>query len=75
MEPGPGGRPYSEGRPCSTPTSPRSLPATPHKYKKGDVVKDECIELPEEFAMTDKNLKLAIDILFVDRALFLVSID
>ena len=38
MEPGPGGRPYSEGRPCSTPTSPRSLPATPHKYKKGDVV-------------------------------------
>lgn len=26
------------GRPCSTPSSPRSLPATPHKYKKGDVV-------------------------------------
>ena len=25
-------------RPQSTPTSPRSLPATPHKYKKGDVV-------------------------------------
>lgn len=25
-------------RPRSTPTSPRSLPATPHKYKKGDVV-------------------------------------
>lgn len=25
-------------RPHSTPTSPRSLPATPHKYKKGDVV-------------------------------------
>ena len=31
-------RPYSGGRPCSTPGSPRSLPATPHKYKKGDVV-------------------------------------
>ena len=27
-----------EPRPRSTPTSPRSLPATPHKYKKGDVV-------------------------------------
>ena len=26
------------GRRRSTPTSPRSLPATPHKYKKGDVV-------------------------------------
>ena len=26
------------GRRQSTPTSPRSLPATPHKYKKGDVV-------------------------------------
>lgn len=26
------------GRPRSTPSSPRSLPATPHKYKKGDVV-------------------------------------
>ena len=26
------------GRPRSMPTSPRSLPATPHKYKKGDVV-------------------------------------
>ena len=38
MEPGPPGLGYSEGRPCSTPTSPRSLPATPHKYKKGDVV-------------------------------------
>uniref|UniRef100_A0A0K2TK88 Capicua transcriptional repressor [Xenopus (Silurana) tropicalis] n=2 Tax=Lepeophtheirus salmonis TaxID=72036 RepID=A0A0K2TK88_LEPSM len=25
-------------RPRSTPSSPRSLPATPHKYKKGDVV-------------------------------------
>ena len=32
------GRPYSGGRPCSTPSSPRSLPATPHKYNKGDVV-------------------------------------
>ena len=31
-------RPYSGGRPCSTPGSPRSLPSTPHKYKKGDVV-------------------------------------
>jgi len=38
VEPGNAGRPYSEGRPCSTPSSPRSLPATPHKYKKGDVV-------------------------------------
>ena len=39
VEPGAGaGRPYSGGRPCSTPSSPRSLPATPHKYKKGDVV-------------------------------------
>lgn len=38
VEPGNSGRPYSEGRPCSTPSSPRSLPATPHKYKKGDVV-------------------------------------
>ena len=37
LEPGQG-RPYSGGRPCSTPSSPRSLPATPHKYKKGDVV-------------------------------------
>ena len=26
------------GRRRSTPTSPRSLPATPHKYKKGDIV-------------------------------------
>ena len=38
VEPGPAGLGYSEGRPCSTPSSPRSLPATPHKYKKGDVV-------------------------------------
>merc|ERR1719319_1440858 len=37
LEPGQS-RPYSGGRPCSTPSSPRSLPATPHKYKKGDVV-------------------------------------
>ena len=37
LEPGQG-RPYSGGRPCSTPSSPRSLPATPHKYQKGDVV-------------------------------------
>merc|ERR1719206_1268237 len=38
VEPGNAGRPYSEGRPCSPPSSPRSPPATPHKYKKGDVV-------------------------------------
>ena len=43
VEPGPASgqvreRPYSGGRPCSTPGSPRSLPSTPHKYKKGDVV-------------------------------------
>ena len=37
LEPG-AGRPYSEGHPCSTPCSPCSLPSTPHKYKKGDVV-------------------------------------
>ena len=43
--------------------------------KKGDVVKDERIELPEELALTDKNLELAIDILYVDHALFLVAID
>lgn len=30
--------PGQVGRPRSTPSSPRSLPTTPHKYKKGDVV-------------------------------------
>merc|ERR1712197_122863 len=43
--------------------------------KKGDVIRNERIELPEELDLPDKNLELAIDILYVDRALFLVTID
>ena len=42
---------------------------------KGEVIRNERIELPEELDLPDKNLELAIDILFVDRALFLVTID
>ena len=43
--------------------------------RKGDMIRDERIDLPEELALADKNLELATDILFVDRALFLVAID
>ena len=34
--------------------------------KKGKVIVDERIELPEELESGDKNLELAMDILFVD---------
>ena len=43
--------------------------------KKGKIIVDERIELPEELEAGDKNLELAMDILFVDRARFLVTID
>ena len=38
-------------------------------------IKDERIELPEELQLRNKELELAIDILYIDRSLFLVSID
>ena len=41
--------------------------------KKGEVVKDERIELPEELELSSKELELAIDILYVDKAKFLVG--
>ena len=38
-------------------------------------VKDERIKLSEELQLRNKELELAIDILFIDRSIFLVSID
>ena len=38
-------------------------------------IKDERIELPEEIEMRNKELEMVIDILFIDRSIFLVTID
>ena len=43
--------------------------------KKSVPIKDERIELPEEIEMRTKELELAIDILYIDRSLFLETID
>ena len=38
-------------------------------------IKNERVELPEELAMSSKEVELAIDIMFIDKSIFLVSID
>ena len=38
-------------------------------------IKNERVELPEELAMSSKEVELAINIMFIDKSIFLVSID
>ena len=45
------------------------------RRSKSVPIKNERVELPEELAMRSKELKLAIDIMFIDKSVFLVSID
>ena len=38
-------------------------------------IKDERVELPEELALRNKDLELAMDLLYIDKSIFLVTID